>query len=118
MHRDVGALQRVRPATFLNLSMHAYSATAFCLGAGLFLMRLESTGDRCRRALVYATTALCIAVHALAPVLAGPREEARRMHDRLTGVPPSAAVLAQMQADITGGNPINAAMRAMENPAF
>lgn len=50
--------------------------------------------------------------------LAGPREQARRIHDRLAGVPPSEAVLAQMQADIQGGNPVAAANRAMNNSAF
>ncbi len=50
--------------------------------------------------------------------IAGPREQARRIHDRLAGVPPSEAVLAQMQADIQGGNPVAAANRAMDNSAF
>ena len=34
---------------------------------------------------------------------AGPREQAKRMHDRLAGVPPTAAVLDAMAADIAGG---------------
>ncbi len=34
---------------------------------------------------------------------AGPREQAKRMHDRIAGVPPSAAVLDQMAAEITAG---------------
>lgn len=50
--------------------------------------------------------------------IAGPREQARRIHDRLAGVPPSEAVLTQMQADIQGGNPVAAANRAMDNSAF
>lgn len=50
--------------------------------------------------------------------IAGPREQARRIHDRLAGVPPSEAVLTQMQADIAGGNAIAAANRAMDNSAF
>jgi len=49
---------------------------------------------------------------------AGPREQAKRMHDRLTGIPPSDAVLNQMEADITAGNPLAAADRAMDNSAF
>ena len=49
---------------------------------------------------------------------AGPREQAKRMHDRLVGVPPSAAVLDAMAADIAGGDPIAAANRAMQNSAF
>jgi len=49
---------------------------------------------------------------------AGPREQAKRMHDRLVGVPPTAAVLDAMAADISGGDPIAAANRAMQSPAF
>ncbi|MET0379271.1 MAG: hypothetical protein ABW049_09805 [Spongiibacteraceae bacterium] len=41
-------------------------------------------------------------------------EQARRIHDRLTGVAPSAAVLSTMQ----GQNFIDAANTAMANPAF
>jgi hypothetical protein len=49
---------------------------------------------------------------------AGPREQARRLHDRLAGVPPSAAVLDQMAALIAGGNTRAAADLAMQNPQF
>lgn len=49
---------------------------------------------------------------------AGPREQAKRIHDRLAGVPPSAAVLAEMTDKIEGGDAIGAAMQAMDNPAF
>ena len=49
---------------------------------------------------------------------AGPREQAKRMHDRLAGVPPTEAVLSSMTAKIQGGNVIDAAMEAMDNPAF
>ena len=49
---------------------------------------------------------------------AGPREQARRIHDRLVGVPPSDAVIDSMAAKISVGNGIGAAYEAMENPAF
>ena len=49
---------------------------------------------------------------------AGPREQARRMHDRLAGVPPTAAVLDAMANDIAAGRSIDAAYRAMESKAF
>ena len=49
---------------------------------------------------------------------AGPREQAKRMHDRIVGVPPSDAMLSAMQADIAGGDPLAAANRAMTNPLF
>jgi len=51
-------------------------------------------------------------------VFAGPREQAKRLHDRLVGVPPSAAVLDSMTTKIQGGDAIGAANEAMENPAF
>ena len=51
-------------------------------------------------------------------VLAGPREQAKRIHDRIAGVPPTAAVLDAMAADITAGNPNAAAQRAIDNPDF
>ncbi len=50
--------------------------------------------------------------------IAGPREQAKRMHDRLAGVPPSEAVLTSMTAKIQGGDTLGAAMEAMDNPAF
>ena len=49
---------------------------------------------------------------------AGPREQAKRIHDRIAGVPPSDAVLATMEAQITGGNPSAAAYTAMDNVNF
>ena len=49
---------------------------------------------------------------------AGPREQAKRMHDRLVGVPPSVAVLDSMEASIQAGDAIGAAMEAMQDPAF
>lgn len=49
---------------------------------------------------------------------AGPREQARRLHDRLAGVPPSAAVLDSMADDIAGGRQLDAAYKAMEHRAF
>ncbi len=49
---------------------------------------------------------------------AGPREQAKRIHDRLTGVPPSNAVLDSMATKIANGDGIGAAYEAMDNPAF
>jgi len=50
--------------------------------------------------------------------VAGDREQAQRLHNRLAGVPPSAAVLDSMAADIANSDPIAAAYTAMENAAF
>jgi hypothetical protein len=46
------------------------------------------------------------------------RDQARRMHDRIAGVPPTDAVLTQMAADITAGNVTQAAQRALANKNF
>ena len=49
---------------------------------------------------------------------AGPREQAKRLHDRLTGVPPAPTVLDSMTTKIEGGDALGAAFEAMDNPAF
>lgn len=49
---------------------------------------------------------------------AGAREQARRIHERIAGVPPTEAVLADMEADVAGGDPQAAAYTAMDNSAF
>ena len=62
---------------------------------------------------------------ALALLLASPaaaglleRDRAKRIHDRLVGVPPSAAMLDDMEADLIAQDVRGAAMRAMSNPEF
>lgn len=69
-----------------------------------------------RRGLVIAASWLAALVATAA--LAGPREQALRIHERLAGVPPSAAVLAQMEAEIVAGRPTTAANIAMQNSNF
>ena len=59
-----------------------------------------------------------LGVAAAASSVAGPREQAKRIHDRLAGVPPTATVLDQMQAKVAAGDAAGAAMQAMQNPAF
>lgn len=49
---------------------------------------------------------------------AGPREQAKRIHDRLVGVPPTTAVLDSMATRISNGDSLGAAYEAMDNPAF
>jgi hypothetical protein len=61
---------------------------------------------------------VALAGFAAPAAMAGAREQARRMHDRIAGVPPSASVLDQMTADITGGNAMAAANRALDAPSF
>ena len=46
------------------------------------------------------------------------RRQAKRLHDRLAGVPPSETVLNNMETALLGGNSVDAALIAMENSAF
>lgn len=74
---------------------------------------------RLHKKLTYCFTVTFIVLFAgLSAVHAGPREQAKRMHDRLVGVPPSDTVLNSMQTKIENGQPIDAALEAMENPIF
>jgi len=49
-------------------------------------------------------------------VVAGAREQAKRMHDRLTGVPPTEAVLNDMASQIST-DPVGAAMKILSPPS-
>ncbi len=49
---------------------------------------------------------------------ASPREQAKRIHDRLSGVPPTESVLSAMEADVQNNNPIAATYTAMDNANF
>ena len=70
-----------------------------------------------QRAAIWAGVAL-IALQGATSALAGPREQAKRLHDRLAGVPPSDAVLGQMETAINGGDTNGAAQLAMANKNF
>jgi hypothetical protein len=61
--------------------------------------------------------ALALMLCGVSIALAGPREQAARIHDRLAGVPADEATLAAMAATLPA-NPTAAANIAMSNPAF
>ena len=62
---------------------------------------------------------ICLLTFGLVQVAsAGVREQAHRMHERLTGVPPSADALQQMQDLLAAGNGRGAALIAMDNVNF
>ena len=65
------------------------------------------------RALVTLVAVLCAL-----PAGAGPNEQAKRIFDRIAGVPPSATELAQMSTFISGGDPTSAANIALQAPQF
>ena len=50
------------------------------------------------------------------PVSAGSREQAKRIHDRLTGVQPTAQVLDRMTTEVANGDANAAALIAMDGP--
>lgn len=49
---------------------------------------------------------------------AGPREQAWKLHNRLTGLHPKPDVLDEMSDLISRGDAVAAAQLAMQNPAF
>ena len=59
-----------------------------------------------------------VATGLVLPAHAGPREQAKVIHDRLAGVPPTDAVLTRMEGLIAGGDPISAAFVAMDDVNF
>ena len=61
--------------------------------------------------------ALALLLCGVSIALAGPREQAARIHDRLAGVPADEATLSSMAATLPG-NPTAAANIAMNNPNF
>jgi len=84
--------------------------------------RRRAGAEACgRAALLRGVAAVCLLAGAL--LLAGAahadaRGQAKRLHDRIAGVPPSAAVLDDMAADIAAGRAVDAAYTAMENRWF
>ncbi|MEM8660176.1 MAG: hypothetical protein AAGF35_04755 [Pseudomonadota bacterium] len=59
------------------------------------------------------TFSLCLLLSGMS--WAGPRDQAKRIHDRLTGVPPTNAMLDAMEDAITsGGGPVQAALYAID----
>ncbi len=49
---------------------------------------------------------------------ANDRDKAKRIHDRIAGIPPATATLDAMEALVTGGNPLGAANIATQAPSF
>jgi hypothetical protein len=81
-------------------------------------MKTAATHDCAARPKLGVMLAALLALQPAAPLLAGPNEQAVRLHNRLAGVPPSDAVLAQMATLISNGNPQGAAQLAMSNSGF
>ena len=86
-------------------------------GTAIGQSRVEMNTQTISRTARLGAAGLTLAL-SIASAWAGPREQAKRIHDRLAGVPPTAAVLDTMEAQIAGGNAIAAAETAMQNSAF
>jgi hypothetical protein len=70
------------------------------------------------RILVAAAVATVLASAASGTAQAGAREQAKRIHDRIAGVPPSQQVLDTMEQLVAGGHADDAAREAMKAPSF
>ena len=62
--------------------------------------------------------AILVAGVVTATASANDRDKAKRIHDRIAGVPPSEAVLDQMEQLVTNGNAMGAAQIATQNASF
>src|SRR6185295_1861933 len=60
----------------------------------------------------------CLLTFVATAASANDRDKAKRIHDRIAGVPPSEATLDAMEAMVAGGNPIGAANIAPQNASF
>jgi hypothetical protein len=60
----------------------------------------------------------CMLACVAAAASAGERDQAKRIHDRIAGTPPSEATLDQMEALVRAGNPLGAANIATQAPGF
>jgi hypothetical protein len=65
-----------------------------------------------------AACAIAMAAQIATPALAGPRDQAKRIYERVAGVAPSASVLDQMAAKTTAGDLAGAAAIATGAPTF
>lgn len=81
------------------------------------MSKMNRTGARLDgRSPIAGVTALTLALAALLgpqPVTAGPREQAKRMYDRLTGTPPSPELLDQLEDMAGSGTPAQLQATAM-----
>ncbi len=68
--------------------------------------------------MIKPSVGLVLSIAFASPALAGPRERAKWLHDRLAGVPPSAQVLDQMEALIKQGKLEEAARIPTESEGF
>lgn len=82
-------------------------------------MRVANTQYTKQRSFTVLSVLLALACFVTtSTAYAGTREQAKRIHDRLAGVPPAPAVLDSMATKIENGDALGAAFEAMDNSAF
>jgi len=78
----------------------------------------KATG-KLRNAIIPAIVLLVMTCGSIAQAVPhGAREQAKRIHDRIAGVPPTEEDLNYMEGRILAGAPMDAAERAIQNPNF
>ncbi len=84
------------------------------------MQRTWTSSARHARTLWSVAACLCLVGMTLLPAVAAAdaRSQAKRLHDRLAGVPPTEAMLTAMASDIAAGRASDAAYKAMEHRAF
>ena len=68
-----------------------------------------------RHRAIGGTLALLLALGLATDAGAGPREQAKRIHDRLVGTPPSIACLDQLEAKVANNDAVGAALDAIDD---
>src|SRR5262245_31548478 len=81
---------------------------------GMWMRQMDTQTVSKLKQVGLACVLACVAVAASA----NDRDKAKRIHDRIAGVPPTEATLQQMADMVTAGNAIGAANIATQNPAF
>ena len=82
------------------------------------MKRHVKSNSRLKQSCIKWSTLLLVLGAVSSQSWAGPREQAKRIHDRLAGTHPSETVLDAMEAAIIAGNETAAANMAMDNDAF
>lgn len=104
-----------------NPGVSEYKLKFFVAFSGVFgvaLLRLRSIRLEAYKRLTYTAMLCGLSAMFAANAYSGTLEQAKRIHDRLAGVPPSEAVLLDMKSDLDAGDGLSAAYTAMENDSF
>jgi hypothetical protein len=82
------------------------------------MMMCSKSGIRWHRVLVQAVFASCVMISLSVEAGDPERQQAKRIYDRLAGVPPTNAIIDQMEILLLDNKAVEAADLAMEDPSF